>query len=134
MATFISFCIHKTPVTHSPGFFYYKKVNDSEMTTKTIKHIQNDDVFDIVDKLFNIVPDVLLEQGKAKNPWPNVDAHSGILLLKYGMKEYDFFTVLFGVSRSLGIMSQLIWSRALGMPIERPGSTTTDIMIKKFSN
>ena len=84
----------------------------------------------IYDKLLNI----LEATGKVKNPWPNVDAHSGILLLKYGMKEYDFFTVLFGVSRSLGIMSQLIWSRALGMPIERPGSTTTDIMIKKFAN
>ena len=81
-----------------------------------------------------MVPPILEATGKVKNPWPNVDAHSGILLLKYGMKEYDFFTVLFGVSRSLGIMSQLIWSRALGMPIERPSSTTTDLMIKKFSN
>ena len=81
-----------------------------------------------------MVPPILEATGKVKNPWPNVDAHSGILLLKYGMVEYDFFTVLFGVSRSLGIMSQLILSRALGMPIERPGSTTTDIMINKFSS
>ena len=78
------------------------------------------------------MPPILEATGKVKNPWPNVDAHSGILLLKYGMKEYDFFTVLFGVSRSLGIMSQLIWSRALGMPIERPSSTTTDLMIRSF--
>ena len=91
-------------------------------------------MFLLVSRVFEVVPPILEATGKVKNPWPNVDAHSGILLLKYGMKEYDFFTVLFGVSRSLGIMSQLIWSRALGMPIERPGSTTTDIMIKKFSN
>ena len=56
------------------------------------------------------------------------DAHSGVLLLKYGMNEYDFFTVLFGVSRSLGILSQLIWNRAMGSPIERPVSMPTNII------
>ena len=99
-----------------------------------LKYLPEDELFLLVSRVFEVVPPILEATGKVKNPWPNVDAHSGILLLKYGMKEYDFFTVLFGVSRSLGIMSQLIWSRALGMPIERPGSTTTDIMIKKFSN
>ena len=99
-----------------------------------LKYLPDDELFLLVSRVFEVVPPILEATGKVKNPWPNVDAHSGILLLKYGMKEYDFFTVLFGVSRSLGIMSQLIWSRALGMPIERPGSTTTDIMLKKFSN
>jgi len=99
-----------------------------------LKYLAEDELFLLVSRVFEVVPPILEATGKVKNPWPNVDAHSGILLLKYGMKEYDFFTVLFGVSRSLGIMSQLIWSRALGMPIERPGSTTTDLMIKKFSN
>ncbi|MBE38105.1 MAG: citrate (Si)-synthase, eukaryotic [Flavobacteriales bacterium] len=99
-----------------------------------LKYLPEDELFLLVSRVFEVVPPILEATGKVKNPWPNVDAHSGILLLKYGMKEYDFFTVLFGVSRSLGIMSQLIWSRALGMPIERPGSTTTDIMINKFSN
>ena len=99
-----------------------------------LKHLPEDELFLLVSRVFEVVPPILEATGKVKNPWPNVDAHSGILLLKYGMKEYDFFTVLFGVSRSLGIMSQLIWSRALGMPIERPGSTTTEIMINKFSN
>ena len=99
-----------------------------------LKYLPDDELFLLVSRVFEVVPSILEATGKVKNPWPNVDAHSGVLLLKYGMKEYDFFTVLFGVSRSLGIMSQLIWSRALGMPIERPGSTTTDIMIKKFSN
>ena len=99
-----------------------------------LKYLPDDELFLLVSRVFEVVPPILEATGKVKNPWPNVDAHSGILLLKYGMKEYDFFTVLFGVSRSLGIMSQLIWSRALGMPIERPSSTTTDIMVKKFSN
>ncbi|MAQ47249.1 MAG: citrate (Si)-synthase, eukaryotic [Flavobacteriales bacterium] len=99
-----------------------------------LKYLPDDQLFLLVSRVYEVVPPILEATGKVKNPWPNVDAHSGILLLKYGMKEYDFFTVLFGVSRSLGIMSQLIWSRALGMPIERPGSTTTDLMIKKFSH
>tara|TARA_B100000902_G_scaffold399139_1_gene468607 strand:- start:2488 stop:3792 length:1305 start_codon:yes stop_codon:yes gene_type:complete len=99
-----------------------------------LKYLPDDELFLLVSRVFEVVPPILEATGKVKNPWPNVDAHSGVLLLKYGMKEYDFFTVLFGVSRSLGIMSQLIWSRALGMPIERPGSTTTDIMLNKFSN
>ena len=90
------------------------------------KHIKNDDVFDIVDKLFNIVPDVLLKQGKAKNPWPNVDAASGSLLYHYGLKEFNFYTVLFSISRTMGMISQMVWERALGIPITRPKSVTTD--------
>ena len=74
-----------------------------------------------------IVPDVILkEQGKAKNPWPNVDAHTGCLFMHYGIKEYAFFTVMFGVSRAVGVLSSLIWDRALSLPIERPKSVTTD--------
>jgi citrate synthase len=54
-----------------------------------------------------------------------VDAHSGSLLVHYGLVEYDFYTVLFGVSRALGVLASLIWDRALGMGIERPKSVTT---------
>ena len=90
------------------------------------EHIKNDDVFEIVDKLFKIVPDVLLEQGKAKNPWPNVDAASGSLLYHYGLKEFNFYTVLFSISRTMGMISQMVWERALGIPITRPKSVTTD--------
>lgn len=64
------------------------------------------------------------EHGKAQNPWPNVDSHSGILLRHYGLTEYDYFTVLFGVSRGIGALSQLFWDRALGFPLERPKSVT----------
>jgi len=90
------------------------------------EHIQNDDVFSIVQKIFNIVPEVLKEQGKAKNPWPNVDAASGALLYHYGLTEFSFYTVLFSISRAMGMVSQMVVNRALGMPITRPKSVTTD--------
>ncbi|XP_015155773.1 citrate synthase, mitochondrial isoform X1 [Gallus gallus] len=90
-----------------------------------LKHLPKDPMFKLVAQLYKIVPNVLLEQGKAKNPWPNVDAHSGVLLQYYGMKEMKYYTVLFGVSRALGVLSQLIWSRALGFPLERPKSMST---------
>jgi len=67
---------------------------------------------------------VLEKTGKVKNPWPNVDSHSGVLLHHYGMKEFDYYTVVFAVSRAIGCMAQLVLSRALGLPIERPGSVT----------
>lgn len=94
------------------------------------KHLKDDDIFSIVDRLFNVVPDVLQEQGKAKNPWPNVDAASGSLLYYYGLKEFNFYTVLFSISRTMGMISQMVWERALGIPITRPKSVTTD-WIKK---
>jgi len=97
-----------------------------------LKYLKDYDLFDLVSKVYEAVPPILEATGKVKNPWPNVDAHSGVLLLKYGMNEYDFFTVLFGVSRSLGILSQLIWNRAVGSPIERPVSMPTNIIKKKL--
>lgn len=42
----------------------------------------------------------------------------------------QYYTVLFGVSRALGVMSSLIWDRALGLPIERPKSMTTNGLMK----
>jgi len=94
------------------------------------KHFANDKLFKLVSDLYKVVPPILLEQGKAKNPWPNVDAHSGIMLTHYGMTEMNYYTVLFGVSRALGCLSQLIWSRALGFPLERPKSMTTEGLMK----
>ncbi|OAY44727.1 citrate synthase, mitochondrial isoform X2 [Manihot esculenta] len=90
-----------------------------------LKHLPNDPLFQLVSKLYEVVPPILTELGKVKNPWPNVDAHSGVLLNYYGLTEARYFTVLFGVSRSIGICSQLIWDRALGLPLERPKSVTT---------
>ena len=76
--------------------------------------------------MYRIVPGVLKSTGKVKNPYPNVDAHSGALLVSYGMKEFEYYTVLFGVSRAIGCMANLIWSRGLGLPIERPNSVTLE--------
>lgn len=90
------------------------------------EHIKNDDVFAIVQKIFDIVPAVLKEQGKAKNPWPNVDAASGSLLYHYGLKEFSFYTVLFSISRAMGMVSQMVVNRALAIPITRPKSVTTE--------
>ena len=90
------------------------------------KHLPNDDIFKVVSAVYEVAPDILTQHGKAKNPWPNVDAHSGCLLYHYGVTEYDFYTVFFGVSRAIGVLSQLIWDRALGLPIERPKSVTTE--------
>jgi citrate synthase len=94
------------------------------------KHMPDDPLVQTVWNVYDSVPEILTALGKVKNPWPNVDAHSGALLVHYGMVEYDFYTVLFGVSRSLGVLASLCWDRALGFPIERPKSVTTDLVKK----
>ncbi len=97
-----------------------------------MKHLPNDPLFKLVGQLYNIAPGVLTEHGKTKNPWPNVDSHSGVLLVHYDFKEEDFFTVLFGVSRALGVLNGLIWDRILGLPIERPKSFSTRALKARF--
>ena len=93
-----------------------------------IKHLPDDPIFAYVNVLYEVVPDILLEHGHAKNPWPNVDAQSGVIQWHYGLKEYDFYTVLFGVGRALGVAANIVWDRALGYPIERPKSLTTPML------
>ncbi|XP_038045249.1 citrate synthase, mitochondrial-like [Patiria miniata] len=95
-----------------------------------LKHLPDDPLFKLVAQLYKVVPDTLLEHGKAKNPWPNVDAHSGVLLQHYGMTEMSYYTVLFGVSRALGTMASMVWDRALGLPLERPKSMSTPGLMK----
>jgi len=97
-----------------------------------LKHLPDDPMFKLVGKLFEVVPGVLTETGKVKNPWPNVDAHSGVLLQYYGITEENFYTVLFGASRAIGVLSQLTLSRASGYPIERPKSVTSEWIENKF--
>ncbi len=92
------------------------------------KHMPNDPLVNTVWNVYETVPNILGSIAKIKNPWPNVDAHSGALLVHYGMKEYEFYTVLFGVSRALGVLASLCWDRALGFPLERPKSITTDLV------
>ncbi len=90
------------------------------------KYLPDDPWLITMSCLYEVVPEVLGTISKIKNPWPNVDAGSGVLLMHYGIKEFEFYTVLFGVSRSLGVLAQLLWSRAYGLPIERPTSHTLD--------
>merc|ERR1711871_1733693 len=92
------------------------------------KYLPDDELFKIVGTIYEVVPDVLTEHGKTQNPWPNVDAHSGVLLRHYNMTEFDYYTVLFGVSRAFGVLSQLFWDRALGFPLERPKSITPEFI------
>jgi len=93
-----------------------------------LQHLPEDPIFKYVDLLYKVVPDILIAKGKAKNPWPNVDAQSGVIQWHYGVKEYEFYTVLFGIGRALGVCSNIIWARALGYPLERPKSLTTDML------
>lgn len=95
------------------------------------KHNINDDNVKIVQMIYNIVPGILKEQGKAKNPWPNVDAASGSLLYAYGMTEFDFYTVMFGVSRAMGLCAQMLVNRMMMSPIVRPKSLTIAEMQSK---
>jgi citrate synthase len=90
------------------------------------KHMPDSPLVNIVWNIYEVVPPILQSLGKVKNPWPNVDAHSGALLVHYGMVEYEFYTVLFGVSRALGVLASLCWDRVLGHPLERPKSVTTE--------
>jgi citrate synthase len=92
------------------------------------KNLPDYELFKYVDMLYKVVPPILKEQGKAKNPWPNVDAQSGIIQWYYGITEFDFYTVLFGIGRAFGVLSNIIWDRALGYPLERPKSITTDML------
>ena len=95
------------------------------------KYLPKDPVFQTVNRVYEVVPGVLKEHGKAKNPWPNVDAGSGAILYSFGLTQFEYYTVLFSVSRSMGMLSQLVLNRALGTPITRPKSVSTEWLIKE---
>lgn len=91
-----------------------------------LKHMPDYDLFKLVSTIYEVAPKVLTKHGKTKNPWPNVDSHSGVLLQYYGLTEQSYYTVLFGVSRAFGVLPQVIIDRAVGAPIERPKSFSTE--------
>lgn len=95
--------------------------------------IANNPVYRLVKKNSEVAPGVLTEHGKTKNPHPNVDSASGVLFHHYGFRDPLYYTVTFGVSRGLGPLAQLIWDRALGMPIERPKSINLEGLQKLIS-
>ncbi|KAK2074950.1 hypothetical protein P8C59_009120 [Phyllachora maydis] len=92
--------------------------------------IAADPVFRLVEAISRVAPRVLTEHGKTKNPHPNVDSASGVLFRHYGFTADLYYTVTFGVSRGLGPLAQLVWDRALGLPIERPKSVSLEGMLK----
>jgi citrate synthase len=92
------------------------------------ENLPNDELLQLVELVYETLPNILMENGKVSNPWPNVDAINGALQYHYGVTEFDFYTVLFGISRILGLTAHIIWARALLKPIERPKSLTTEIL------
>lgn len=115
-----------------PGYGHaVLRVTDPRFTAQrdfACKYLPDDPLYQLVDMVFRILPGILSQNGKVKNPWPNVDAINGTLQYHFGVTETDFYTVLFGFSRILGISTHVVWSRAMGKPLERPKSLTTDIL------
>ncbi len=97
------------------------------------KYLPEDELYQLVCRVYEVLPEILKETGKVKNPFPNVDAINGTLQYHYGVREFDFYTVLFGVSRILGISSHAVWARALNKPIERPKSLTTAMLEERVT-
>lgn len=95
------------------------------------KFVQDSPVFNTVKKIFNTVPDILKDIEKIKDPWPNVDAGSGSLLYHYGIREISYYTVIFALSRAIGLAAQAVVNRAYMLPITRPKSVTTE-WVKDF--
>ena len=121
-----------------PGYGHaVLRVTDPRYTCQrefALKNLKDDELFKLVDNCYQVIPDVLSKQGKVKNPYPNVDAHSGVLLKYYGLDQYEYYTVLFGLGRSFGVLSQLVWDRILNLPLERPKSVTSKWLQKTSNN
>jgi len=75
--------------------------------------------------LRTVVPSILKENPKIKNPYPNVDAVSGSIMTAAGLTNPEYYTLLFGWSRVAGIASQIVDERTFpgkkdGLAIYRP--------------
>mmetsp|Transcript_84152 Transcript_84152/g.146148 ORF Transcript_84152/g.146148 Transcript_84152/m.146148 type:complete len:469 (-) Transcript_84152:106-1512(-) len=117
-----------------PGFGHavLRKTDPRYMLERefALKHMQSDPLFKLVDACYQALPPLLGSLGKVKNPNPNVDAHSGQILSFFGVTQQNYYTVVFAVSRTLGVMAQYVWARAIGLPIERPKSVPLDVLAK----
>jgi len=113
-----------------PGFGHGVLRNTDPRYTIQRQFVQenfpDDPLAKLAEVCFQAIPPVLEATGKVKNPWPNVDALSGTCMQYYGLNQEDYYTVVFAVSRALGCTSNLVWSRLMGLPIERPKSVTLD--------
>jgi citrate synthase len=132
MKKFVWDTLHSGQVIPGFGHAVLRKTDPRYMIQRefALKHMSDDPIMHYIDKLYKVVPPILMEQGKAKNPWPNVDSHSGAIQWHYGVQEYDFYTVLFGIGRAIGICANIVWDRALSYPLERPKSLTTSMLEK----
>jgi len=68
---------------------------------------------------------ILKENPKIADPYANVDAISGVLLTASGFPYPEYFTILFGMARVVGISRQIVYERlearqGKGTPIVRP--------------
>jgi citrate synthase len=90
-----------------------------------LKNCPDAELFRLANLMYEVIPGVLTQQGKAKNVQPNVDALSGVLLYIFGVTQPRFYTPIFGVSRAIGMLAQLVLNRVIGTPITRPKSVTT---------
>lgn len=68
---------------------------------------------------------VLKENGKISDPHPNIDAITGVMLTAAGFPYPEYYTVLFGLARCVGIAIQIMYERVYaregkGTPIVRP--------------
>jgi len=97
------------------------------------KKFPDDPLFKLANVCYEAIPPVLKATGKVSNPWPNVDALSGTCMQHYGLDQEDYYTVVFAVSRAIGCVSNLVWSRAMVLPIERPKSVTCDWLSAEVS-
>ena len=84
-----------------------------------------DPIFRLAVTLRKVGSEILKKKGKAADPYPNVDAVSGSLLSACGLTDENYYTVLFGLSRCVGIAGQIVWERTearggKGIPIVRP--------------
>ncbi len=120
--------VHKTLAEGKvvPGYGHaVLRITDPRFTAQqefARKYAKETDLLKVANQMYEVIPPILGSVGKIKNPWPNVDAYSGALLKNFGIVEESFYTVMFGVSRALGVLASLIWDRALGLPLERPSS------------
>lgn len=90
------------------------------------EHFGTDAVFETVAAMADVVPRVLKEHGKAKNPYPNVDAGMGAVWHHFRIEELPYYTVPFAISLALGMLAQLVINRALMSPITRPRSVSSE--------
>ncbi|XP_054722439.1 probable citrate synthase 2, mitochondrial [Uloborus diversus] len=101
-----------------------------EQRKYALKHFPDDPLVKLTSRLYKLVPPILMKLGKVKNPYPNTDAFSDVLLQHYGLTEALFYTLILSMGRSLGVMASLVWDRGLELPLERPKSLTTDGLMK----